>query len=127
STPDRAFIRHGPLRQYELWNIACQRSSMWSGSLPRRNGSRYWFTAVSTTRARWVNVAQPTPYRPGSLVSTFTTTRRIFCGAVRIAFTRVILIGPAARGAFASWACDAVVHPASPAIAAPLDNCDRKC
>ena len=30
----------------------------------------------TATRARWVKVAQPRPYRPGSLVSTFTTTSK---------------------------------------------------
>src|SRR5262245_14503952 len=46
--------------------------------------------AVSTTRARWVNVAQPRPNRPGSLVITFTTTKRMPAGAVRMVFTSVI-------------------------------------
>src|SRR5262245_23245449 len=58
-----------------------------------RNGLRYLSTAVSTARARWVKVAQPSPYNPGSLVSTLTTTSRIPAGAVRIVFTSVILSG----------------------------------
>src|SRR5258708_4253063 len=53
--------------------------------------------AVSTTRARWVNVAQPRPYRPGSLVKTFTTTRRIAAGAVRMVLTWVIFRGGSLR------------------------------
>ena len=55
-----------------------------------RNGSKYSSTAVTTVNGRWVNVAQPRPYRPGSLVSTLTTTRRILSGAVQMALTRVI-------------------------------------
>ena len=39
--------------------------------------------AVFTTRGRWVNVAQPRPWSPGSVVSTFTTTVLIPSGAVR--------------------------------------------
>src|SRR5215469_4887780 len=66
---------------------------MRSGSLPTRNGLRYLSTAVWTTRARWVKVAQPRPYSPGSLVSTLTTTRRIRAGAVRMVLTSVILSG----------------------------------
>ena len=46
--------------------------------------------AVTTASGRWVNVAQPRPYRPGSLVSTLTTTRRIPSGAVQIARTAVM-------------------------------------
>src|SRR5207302_11413577 len=49
--------------------------------------------AVSTTRARWVKVAQPRPYSPGSLVSTLTTTRRMPAGAVRMVLTSVIFSG----------------------------------
>src|SRR5262249_23997919 len=63
---------------------------MRSGSLASRNGRRYLSTAVSTTRARWVKVSQPRPYRPGSLVSTLTTTRRLPAGAVRTVLTSVI-------------------------------------
>src|SRR5205823_3781962 len=48
-------------------------------------------TAVTTASGRWVKVAQPRPYRPGSLVSTFTTTRRMPSGAVQIVLTLVIL------------------------------------
>src|SRR5579883_2160194 len=68
-------------------------SSICSGSLPRRNGLRYLSTAVSTTRGRCVKVAQPSPYSPGSLVITLTTTRRIFAGAVRIVLISVIFSG----------------------------------
>src|SRR3974390_170937 len=68
---------------------------MLSASRPRQNGSRYSSTAVFTGSGRWLNVAQPRPYKPGSLVSTFTTTKRILgCGAVKIARTFVILSGP---------------------------------
>src|SRR5262249_58934224 len=93
STPLSALPSTGPFRQYELTKDDCQMSSISSGFLPIRNGLRYLSTAVSTTRARWVNVAQPRPYSPGSLVSTFTTTRRMFAGAVRIVLTSVILSG----------------------------------
>src|SRR5262249_26811907 len=73
----------------------CHRSSMLSASRPRQNGSRYSSTAVFTGSGRWLKVAQPRPYRPGSLVSTFTTTKRILgCGEVRIARTLVIFSGP---------------------------------
>ena len=40
-------------------------SSISSTRRPIRNGFRYWSTAVCTTRARWVNVAQPRPYEAG--------------------------------------------------------------
>src|SRR6188474_2332662 len=66
-------------------------SSMSLGSRPMTNGLRYCSTAVTTASGRWVNVAQPRPYRPGSLVSTFTTTRRMPSGAVQIVLTLVIL------------------------------------
>src|SRR5438067_51637 len=72
---------------------------MRSGSLPSRKGRRYFVMAVSTTRARWVKVAQPRPYSPGSLVCTLTTTRRIFAGAVSTALTSVIFSGGSPRGA----------------------------
>ena len=93
STPLRALPRTGPFRQYELTNADCQMSSIWAGSLPTRNGRRYLSTAVSTARARCVKVAQPRPYRPGSLVCTLTTTSRMPAGAVRTALTSVILRG----------------------------------
>src|SRR4051794_22009442 len=60
------------------------------GSRPIRKGFRYSSTAVTTANGRCVKVAQPIPYNPGSLVSTFTTTRRMPSGAVQIAFTLVI-------------------------------------
>src|SRR5215213_3606698 len=91
SIPDIALFRIGPLRQYELTYDACQMSSMSFGSRPTTNGLRYCSTAVTTASGRWVNVAQPRPYRPGSLVSTFTTTRRMPSGAVQIVLTLVIL------------------------------------
>src|SRR5262249_18531749 len=93
STPLIALPSTGPLRQYEETNDDCQTSSICSGSLPRRNGFKYFSTAVSTTRGRCVKVAQPRPYRPGSLVVTLTTTRRILAGAVRIVLMSVILSG----------------------------------
>ena len=40
--------------------------------------------AVTTVRDRCVNVAQPSPYSPGSSVSTFTTMSRLPAGWVRI-------------------------------------------
>src|SRR5215211_8624910 len=46
--------------------------------------------AVTTAAALCVKVAQPRPYKPGSVVSTFTTTRLGPCGAVAIAFTLLI-------------------------------------
>src|SRR5437868_11448305 len=49
--------------------------------------------AVTTATARCVNVAQPKPYKPGSFVSTFTTTRLMPSGAVAIAFTLLIFTG----------------------------------
>src|SRR5215207_8410916 len=66
-------------------------SSMSFGSRPMTNGFRYCSTAVTTASGRWVKVAQPRPYRPGSLVSTLTTTRRMPSGAVQIVLTLVIL------------------------------------
>src|SRR5712692_723320 len=66
-------------------------SSMSSGSRPTTNGFKYSSTAVTTASGRWVNVAHPTPYSPGSLVSTLTTTSRIPFGAVQIVLTSVIL------------------------------------
>ena len=50
-------------------------------------------SAVSTTSARCVKVAQPQPTSPGSVVSTFTTTRRMRLGAVRIVLMSRILTG----------------------------------
>src|SRR5262245_18922886 len=91
SIPDMALLRMGPLRQYELTNAACQMSSMSLGSRPITNGLRYCSTAVTTASGRWVKVAQPRPYRPGSLVSTLTTTSRMPSGAVHIVLTLVIL------------------------------------
>ena len=98
STPLMALPSTGPFRQYELTKADCQMSSISSGSLPIRNGLRYLSTAVSTARARWVKVAQPRPYRPGSLVSTLTTTSRMPAGAVRMVLTSVIFSGAACRG-----------------------------
>jgi hypothetical protein len=66
-------------------------SSMSFGSRPSKNGLRYCSIAVTTVSGRWVKVAQPRPYSPGSLVSTFTTTRRMPSGAVQIARTSAIL------------------------------------
>ena len=43
--------------------------------------------AVATASGRWVKVAQPRPYSPGSLVITLTTTRRMPSGAVRMTWT----------------------------------------
>src|SRR3954469_18170487 len=66
-------------------------SSMSFGSRPMTNGFRYCSTAVTTDNGRWVKVAQPRPYRPGSLVSTLTTARRMPSGAGQIVLTLVIL------------------------------------
>src|SRR5579871_6589 len=90
STPLMALPSTGPLRQYDDTKDDCQMSSICSGSLPMRKGLRYLSTAVSTTRGRCVKVAHPSPYRPGSLVMTLTTTRRIRAGAVRMVLTSVI-------------------------------------
>jgi hypothetical protein len=65
-------------------------SSILAGSLPTKNGFKYRSTAVWTTRARWVKVAQPNPYSPAWLVNTFTTTSLMPAGAVRIVLTSVI-------------------------------------
>src|SRR5207244_2744224 len=86
-----AFPKTGPFRQYELTNEDWNTSSTSSGFLPRRKGLRYLSTAVSTARARCVNVAQPRPYSPGSFVTTLTTTSRMSAGAVRIVLMSVIL------------------------------------
>src|SRR3979411_1965804 len=93
STPDNALFRTGPLRQDELAYAVWWMSSISLGSRPTRNGSRYSWTAVTTVSGRWVNVAQPSPYRPGSLVSTLTMTRRMPSGAVHIGRTRVMRSG----------------------------------
>src|SRR6266403_1564074 len=96
---------------------------MLSASRPRQNGSRYSSTAVFTGSGRWLNVAQPNPYNPGSLVSTFTTTKRILgCGAVKIARTFVIFSEPRPLVALTASSDEAlVVLPANPrnAVAAP--------
>ena len=49
---------------------------------PSRKGDRYSSTATQTGVGRCVNVAQPTPVRPGTEVSTLTTTSRVPYGAV---------------------------------------------
>ena len=67
-------------------------SSMFAGSFPMRKGLRYSSTAVATASGRCVNVAQPMPYKPGSLVSILTTTSLVPFGAVRIVFTSVIFM-----------------------------------
>src|SRR4051794_7289911 len=104
STPLIALNSTGPFRQYELTYDDCQMSSISSGLRPIRNGLRYLSTATWTTCARWVNVAQPRPYSPGSLVDTLTTTSRIRFGAVRIAETSVIFSGGSPRLADAACA-----------------------
>src|SRR5437588_11060309 len=121
STPLMALPSTGPLRQYELTNDDCQMSSICDGSLPSTNGLRYLSTAVSTARARWVKVAQPRPYSPGSLVSTFTTTSRMPAGAVRNVFTSVILRGEALTAA-GGWAAFADRSHGSPAGTATADR-----
>src|ERR1051325_5215066 len=66
-------------------------SSIRCGSIPMTYGLRNSSTAVTTAAARCVNVAQPQPYRPGSLVSTLTTTSCCRpCGAVLTTLTLVI-------------------------------------
>src|ERR1044071_9510946 len=68
---------------------------MLSASRPRQKGSRYSSTAVLTGSGRWLNVAQPKPYKPGSLVSTLTTTKRTLgWGEVRIVRTLIVFNGP---------------------------------
>src|SRR5690349_3571649 len=71
-------------------------SSIFWGSMPITKGRQNSSTAVTTAAARWVNVAQPSPYSPGSLVSTLTT---ISCwrpwGAVLMTLTFVICRGMA--------------------------------
>src|SRR6185437_14988084 len=64
--------------------------------------------AERTARWRWVKVAQPRPWRPGSEVSILTTTRRTSRGAVKMVrmdrmvkgamalpFTRLLALVPA--------------------------------
>src|SRR5689334_23139627 len=83
-------------------------SSISSTLRPVRNGRRYSSTAVFTTSARWVKVAQPQPTRPGSVVSIFTITRRMPLGAVRIVLTARSLPVPMpwmGRPAFGRAAC----------------------
>ena len=46
-----------------------------------------------------MNVAQPNPYSPGSLVSTLTTTSRILAGEVRKVLMSVIRSGGVPRAA----------------------------
>ena len=71
----------------------CQISSMSLTQRPTKRGFIYSSTAVATAAQRWVKVAQPRPYSPGSLVSTFTTTRSMPRGAVKIVFTfRIVTI-----------------------------------
>ncbi len=135
STPESALPSTGPLRQYELTNDDWKMSSIWSGSLPMRNGLRYLSMAVSTTRARCVNVAQPSPYNPASLVMTLTTTRRMPAGCVRMVFTSVMRKGGKRRpcaapaGPKAGGACPAATASISgnPAAPAPNLNQSRRC
>ncbi len=49
--------------------------------------------AITTTNARCVNVAQPNPYRSGSVVSTLTTTKLNPLWAVTLALTLLIFTG----------------------------------
>jgi hypothetical protein len=58
----------------------------------------YLLMAVTTTSALWVKVAQPNPYKPGSDVSTLTTTRFKPSGAVVIAFMLLIFKGGKPEG-----------------------------
>jgi hypothetical protein len=99
-------------------------SSISSTLRPVRNGRRYSSTAVFTTSARWVKVAQPQPTRPGSVVSIFTITRRMPLGAVRIVLTSRILTGamPLVAGAACSSAARAAAgnSAALPAIDSAL-------
>src|SRR6266540_2939963 len=68
-------------------------SSISFGSRPTTKGLRYCLIAVTTASGRWVKVAQPSPWSPGSLVSTLTTTSMIPSGAVQITLTSVIRNG----------------------------------
>ena len=53
----------------------------------------YSSTDVATAAHRWVKVAQPNPYNPGSLVSTLTTTKSMPRGAVKIVLiSRIVTI-----------------------------------
>ena len=58
---------------------------------PIRNGRRYFSTATLTGNGLCVNVAHPTPYRPGSLVSTLTITSRMPSGSVRMTLMSLIV------------------------------------
>src|SRR5262245_26579646 len=66
-------------------------SSMSAGWRPTSMGPTCLSTAEATAWKRWVNVAQPRPNRPGSDVSTRTTTSRMPSGAVTIDRTAVIV------------------------------------
>src|SRR5436190_1172832 len=116
STPLIALYSTGPLRQYELTKLDCQMSSISSTLRPTRNGFRYCSSAVWTTSARCVKVAQPQPTSPGSVVSTFTTTSRIRFGAVRIVLMSRILTGAVPVTAWAKPAKD-------PGASAPASDC----
>lgn len=65
-------------------------SSIRCGSFPIRKGRKYSSTTTLTAKGLCVNVAHPSPYRPGSDVSTLTTTRSMPAGAVKMALTPVI-------------------------------------
>ncbi len=57
------------------------------GYRPISSRARCSSTNVCTAFHRCVKVAQPSPYSPGSVVSIFTTTSGMPCGAVTIALT----------------------------------------
>src|SRR6188768_477424 len=97
-------------------------SSISSTLRPTRNGFRYSSTAVLTTSARCVNVAQPQPTRPGSVVSTLTTTRRMRLGAVRMVLMSRILTGAVPRTACSN--ADDTPGEIAPAIASPVGMSD---
>src|ERR1017187_4373045 len=112
STPLIALNSTGPFRQYELTYEDCQMSSISSTFRPRRKGFKYFSTAVCTVAALWVNVAQPRPYSPGSLVETLTMTSLIRLGAVRMVVISVIFKGGKPR-TFSGAGCAALARGAS--------------
>ena len=70
-----------------------QTSWMRSTSRPSRKGFRWRSMAAATAKMRWVKVAQPTPYKPGSDVMTLTMARRDLPGWVRMTLTSRMVTG----------------------------------
>ncbi len=56
-------------------------------------GFRWCSSAAATACQRWVKVAQPSPYSPGSDVMTLTTIGREPAGWVRMTLISVMVMG----------------------------------